>query len=80
MYKVIFCDKQLSAIDFSCSYKDRAMSNFNHYVMAIGFKSKKYKNGLRKIWLSKTDLKYIKPFLLKLQFESIPFKLEGNKK
>jgi hypothetical protein len=74
-YRIELDYRALSGLDFSCSYKDRAFTAFNEYIESIGLKDKHYKNKIRKIWLSKTDYKYVKPFLNSLSVESIPFNI-----
>ena len=73
--KIIFDNRALDKIDWSCSYRDKALNAFNDYIEFLRLKDITYKNKTRKIWITKTDLKYIKYFLNRLQFESIPFEL-----
>jgi hypothetical protein len=73
MYRLEFDDRALSAIDWSNSYNYRCFDFFNNYVDAMGFKDKTYFNGKRKIWLTKTDWKYMRPFMRDLDFNGIPY-------
>jgi hypothetical protein len=75
VYRIEIDYRELNGLDFSCRYKDQAFSLFNDYIKALKFKDKMYKNNMRKIWLTKTDYKYVKPFLNLLSFESIPFNI-----
>ena len=75
MYRLELDFKVLNKIDMSCKYKYTALENFTDYVKALNFKSKEYKNGMYKIWLSKTDYKYTHPFIRSLGVESIPYNL-----
>jgi hypothetical protein len=74
-YRIEIDYRVLNKIDMCCKYKNEAFSLFNEYIEALEFKDKMYKNNMRKIWLSKTDYKYVKFFLSQLRCESIPFEV-----
>jgi hypothetical protein len=73
MYRIEFKNEVINSVDWSCNYKNRAYESFNDFVDQLDFKRKVYKNGTRKIWITKTDFKYLNFFLKALSFEGIPF-------
>ena len=75
MYRVTFL---IDNSDYS-KYKDHALNCFNDFVSSNKLKDKKYLNGSRKVWFTKSAFKYGSYLIDNLRFESVPLEVDKLK-
>ena len=59
-------------------YKDFAQGAFDDFVTSNKLKDKRYKNGTRAVWFTKTAWKFGSYLISNLEFESIPIEVTGK--
>ena len=75
MYRVTFLVDNSSY----CKYKNFALEAFNDFVDHNKLKDITYKNGTRKVWLTKTAYKFGSYLLNNLSSEGTPMKVDKLK-